>query len=489
MSFDCGIALGSIAALNRRAGNLSRARIPPAVYARLALLLLFLPAATLAAPPSGTSRPNIIYVMVDDMGYADIGPYGQKLIATSSLDRMAAEGMRFTAAYVGGSVCAPSRSVLMTGKHLGHTRVRGNSGAAGGVLDHNKSRRVPLEPEDVTVAEVLKARGYVTGMTGKWGLGEPGSTGEPNRKGFDEWFGFLNQNHAHTHYPDYLWRNQQKVAIEPNQNKQRRQHSHELFTNFAFDFIRRRTAAAAPFFLYLAYTLPHQEMAVPSLGAYADKPWKEEEKIHAAMIDLIDRDMGRLFALLKELRIDENTVVFFCSDNGAPRRYDGHFDSNRGLRGTKGDLYEGGLRTPMIVRWPGRIRGGAQSDRPIYFADIMPTLAELAGAATPPDIDGVSVVPAILGRNVAGAAEPERMLYWEQYSGGFQQAARWGRWKGIRAEGKPFELYDLTADPAEARNVAAANAEVVSRISTFMDSAHVPSPNWPRRSAATAKRK
>lgn len=271
--------------------------------------------------------------MVDDMGYRDIGPYGQQLIATPNLDRMAREGLRFTQAYVGASVCAPSRSVLMTGQRLGHTRVRGNAGMSGGVLDHNQARRVVLEPEDVTVAQVLKARGYVTGMTGKWGLGEPGSTGEPNYKGFDEWFGFLNQNHAHTHYPDYLWRNQQKVTIEANVAGKRGQHTHELFTNFAFDFIKRRSGG--PFFLYLPYTLPHQEMAVPSLGAYADRPWSEEEKIHAAMISLIDRDMGRLFDLLKELKIDDQTVVFFTSDNGGARRYDGRFDSNAPLRGPK----------------------------------------------------------------------------------------------------------------------------------------------------------
>ena len=437
----------------------------------LFLLVLLGPALASAAE---SSRPNIIYVMVDDMGYADIGPYGQKLIRTPHLDTMAAEGIRFTAAYVGGSVCAPSRSVLMTGKHLGHTRVRGNSGLSGGVLDHNQARRVPLEPEDITVAQVLKSRGYVTGMTGKWGLGEPGSTGEPNWKGFDEWFGFLNQNHAHTHYPDYLWRNQTRVTIEANVDRQRKQHTHELFTNFAFEFIRRWQAQ--PFFLYLAYTLPHQEMAVPSLGVYADKPWTDNEKVHAAMIDLIDRDMGRLFALLAELRIDEKTIVFFCSDNGAERRHEGRFDSNRGLRGRKGDVYEGGLRTPMLVRWPGKVPAGRTSDLPWMFMDVLPTLAELGGAATPPDIDGISVLPAILGRTQA----PDRMLYWEQYSGGFQQAVRWGRWKGIRPQGKPFELYDLDADPGEARNVADAQPDVVHRIGAYMDGAHVPSANWPR---------
>ncbi len=430
-------------------------------------------------PQRSASLPNIIYVMVDDMGYADIGPYGQKVIKTPNLDRMAQEGMRFTDVYTGASVCAPSRSVLMTGKHLGHTRVRGNAGMTGGVLDHNKARRVPLEPEDITVAEVLKARGYITGMTGKWGLGEPGSTGEPNLKGFDEWFGFLNQNHAHTHYPDYLWHNQQKVPIEANLDGKRRQHTHELFTDFAFDFIRRRSQQ--PFFLYLAYTLPHAEMAVPGPGPYADQPWTQEEKIHAAMIDWIDRDTGRLLQLLDDLGIAKNTVVFFCSDNGGARRYDGRFDSNAPFRGAKGQSYEGGLRTPMLVRWPGKTPAGATSNLPWNFADVLPTLAAIAGASTPPDVDGMSVLPSILGKNQV----LDRKLYWEQYSGGFQQAVRWEKWKGIRSDGTPakFELYDLSQDIGETRDVSAANGTVVREIEAFMERAHAPSPNWSRKSA------
>lgn len=452
----------------------------------LLLLALLASAASAAAPDR---PPNIIFVMVDDMGHADIGAYGQTVIRTPHLDRMAREGMRFTQAYAGGSVCAPSRSVLMTGQHLGHTRVRGNAGMAGGIPDHNGARRVPLEPEDVTVAQVLKARGYVTGMTGKWGLGEPGSTGEPNRKGFDEWFGFLNQNHAHTHYPDYLWRNQQKVTLEANVDKKRGQHTHELFTQFALDFVRRWSAQ--PFFLYVPYTLPHQELAVPDLGPYANEPWAENEKIYAAMIDLIDRDMGRLFGLLKEQAIDERTIVFFCSDNGGVTRHDGRFDSNRGLRGKKGDIYEGGLRTPMLVRWPGRVPAGASSALPWTFADVLPTVAEIAGAALPPKVDGLSVLPALLGR----PQNPDRMLYWEQYGAEFLQAGRWGNWKGIRRNASPagFELYDLSADPAETRNVASANSAVVERISAQMDSAHVPSPNWsrqpPRADRPAAKKK
>jgi len=452
----------------------------------VSLLLALTAALSFAAQlPPGSPLPNLIYVMVDDMGYADIGPYGQKVIKTPNLDQMAREGIRFTDVYTGASVCAPSRSVLMTGQHLGHTRVRGNAATTGGVLDQNQARRVPLEPEDITIAQVLKSRGYITGMTGKWGLGEPGTTGEPNVKGFDEWFGFLNQNHAHTHYPDYLWRNQQKVTIDANVAGKRGQHSHELFTNFAFDFIRRRSQQ--PFFLYLAYTLPHQEFAVPDLGPYANMPWTKEEQIYAAMLHVIDRDMGRLFGLLKELGIDDNSVVFFCSDNGGSRRNEGRFDSNAPFRGAKGDVFEGGLRTPMLVRWPGKIPAGATSSLPWTFADVLPTLADLAGAAVPPQVDGVSVLPSILGK----PQSLDRKLYWEQYSGGFQQAVRWGKWKGIRRQGTvaSVDLYDLSQDIAETRNVATANPAVVREMEAFMASAHVPSPNWSRQTAQKTKAK
>jgi arylsulfatase A-like enzyme len=444
--------------------------------------LLALSAGSFAAPAVRPPLPNIVFVMVDDMGHADIGPYGQRLISTPHLDRMAAEGIRFTAAYAGATVCAPARSVLMTGQHLGHTRVRDNKAIAGGALDQNQDRRVTLEAEDITVAEVLKGRGYMTGMTGKWGLAEPGTAGEPNLKGFDAWFGFLNQNHAHTHYPDYLWRDQQKVTVDANRDGRRQQHSHDLFTGFALDFIRRHTRQ--PFFLYVPYTLPHAEMAVPSTGSYEHKAWTEEERIHAAMIGMIDRDMGRIFGLLEELALDENTVVFFCSDNGGARRYDGRFDSNRGLRGKKGDLYEGGLRVPMLVRWPGKIPPGITSDLPWTFADVLPTLADIAGAAGPVKIDGMSVLPSLLGK----PQDLERMLYWERHAGGFQQAVRLGAWKGVRRDGEPFELYNLDRDPGETRNVAEVNAAVVRRIEKLMQDAHVPSPNWPRQNAVVSRK-
>jgi len=423
-------------------------------------------------------QPNIIYIMADDLGYADLGCYGQKEIQTPNLDRLAAGGMRFTQCYAGSTVCAPSRSVLMTGQHTGHTRVRGNFGKVGGtlVLDNGgPQRRVPLEAEDVTVAEVLKQAGYVTGITGKWGLGEPATTGLPNRQGFDEWFGYLNQRRAHTYYPPYLWRNEEKVTLQGNQNGRRKEYSHDMFTDFALDFVTRHRSR--PFFLYLAYTVPHARYEIPSTEPYTGKPWPDDAKVHAAMITRMDRDIGRLMALLKELDIDRRTIVFFCSDNGAAKRWEGVFDSCGPLRGHKGDLYEGGLRTPMIARWPGRVPAGKTSEAVWYFADVLPTLAELAGARPPDGIDGISVVPTLLGKKQATA---DRYLYWEFPGGTLRQAVRWRHFKALRsAPDKPLELYNLAQDIAEQQNVAAEHPEVVARIERYLATARTDSPNWP----------
>ncbi len=374
---------------------------------------------SIAKPTAGPwgKRPNIIFIMADDLGYGDLGCYGQKVIKTANIDRLAAEGTRFTQCYAGSTVCAPSRSVLMTGLHTGHTRIRGNFGHAGGV---GPQRRVPLRTEDVTVAEVLKKAGYVTGITGKWGLGEPGTTGVPNRKGFDQWLGYLNQRNAHSYYPPYLWRNEEKMMLEGNKEGQQKQYTHDLFTEFALDFVRSHKNE--PFFLYLPYTIPHSKYQIPSTEPYSDKPWSQDAKVHAAMVTRMDGDIGRIMSLLKELGIDERTVVFFCSDNGAAKRWDGVFDSSGPLRGSKRDMYEGGIRTPMIVRWPSKIAGGKVSDAVWYFADVLPTLAELAGVMSSKDIDGVSVLATLLGKK---KISDDRFLYWEFYERGFQQALRW----------------------------------------------------------------
>ncbi|MBT5815586.1 MAG: sulfatase-like hydrolase/transferase, partial [Opitutales bacterium] len=290
------------------------------------------------APDS--AKPNIIFIMADDMGYGDLGSYGQTVIQTPYLDKMAKEGLRFTNCYAGSTVCAPSRSVLMTGLHTGHTTVRGNFGKYGVVGLAGGNGRVPLNETDITVAEVLKDAGYTTGITGKWGLGEPNTSGHPNDQGFDEWFGYLNQRRAHSYYPDYIWKDQTKFDLPENRNDQKETYTHDLFTEFALDFIKRHERD--PFFLYLPYTVPHSRYEIPDTAPYSKQPWSDDEKVHAAMITRLDRDIGAILKLLKDLKIDENTIVFFCSDNGAAERWEGRFDSSGVLQGRKRDMYEGG---------------------------------------------------------------------------------------------------------------------------------------------------
>ena len=430
----------------------------------------------LAGNGNPAKKPNIIFIMADDLGYGDLGCYGQKEILTPNIDKLAVEGMRFTDCYTGSTVCAPSRSVLMTGQHTGHTRVRNNMAKVGGTLvedNGSPERRVPLEAEDVTVAEVLKQAGYATGITGKWGLAEPNTDGVPNRQGFDEWLGYLNQRRAHTYYPPYLWRNEEKMMLETNADGRRGQYSHDMFTEFALDFVRRHKAA--PFFLYLPYTIPHAKYEIPSTEPYTDRPWPADAKVHAAMITQMDADVGRIMTLLKKLAIDEKTLVFFCSDNGAAKRWDGIFDSSGPLRGHKTDLYEGGIRTPMIVRWPGKVPAGKTSDAPWYFADVMPTMADIAGATRPSNIDGISILPTLLGRR---QRTDNRFLYWEFPAGKFQQAVRWRNYKAIRtAPDKPLELYDLSHDIAEKNDIAEENPDVIARIETYLKTARTESPN------------
>jgi len=430
------------------------------------------------AAPQGsksvTRKPNIIFILADDLGYGNLGCYGQELIKTPSLDRMAAEGVRFTDHYAGSTVCAPARCALMTGLHTGHALVRGNA-------------RIPLRPEDVTVAEVLKHAGYATAIFGKWGLGEPDTTGIPNKHGFDEWFGYLNQGHAHNYYPDYLWRNEERQEIPENADGKKGAYSHDLFTDESLDFIKRNQDR--PFFLYLAYTIPHANnelsreigngMEVPSDEPYANEPWPQVEKDFAAMVTRMDTDVGRIVSLLREQGIDDDTVIFFTSDNG-PHREGGHnpefFRDSGPLRGIKRDLYEGGIRVPMIVRWPGKIQPGTVSDQPWAFWDFLPTAAEMAGAQAPPGIDGISVLPALLGQ----PQQDPQYLYWEFYERGFDQAIRMGDWKAVRRF--PYggiELYNLRDDLTEERNIADGHPQVVSKIAEIMEQAHTDSPDFP----------
>ncbi len=471
-----------------------------AVVRLLAGLCLLLASNTAAAP----RPPNLIFILADDLGYGDLGCYGQKVIQTPRLDRMAREGMRFRQFYAGATVCAPSRSVLMTGQHLGHTHVRGNAGG-------NRSIQA-LREVDVTVAEVLKTAGYQTSLCGKWGLGEdlPGSrSGLPLNQGFDYFYGYLNQRHAHNYYPEFLWRNQRKVplrntVVEVQSGSggfaggyatKRVDYSHDLIVQEALDFVERNQDK--PFFLYLALTIPHANnertqatghgQEVPDYGIYRDRPWSDQDKGQAAMISRMDRDAGRLLDKLGELGIDQGTVVMFSSDNG---HHDegGHnpetFDPNGPLRGMKRDLYEGGIRVPMIVRWPGKTPAGSVTDHIGYFGDLMATAADLAGVKSPKNLDSISLVPTITG-------QPERQrqhdyLYWEFYERGGKQALRQGRWKAIRMPiftGR-IQLYDLSSDLGEADDISAEHPRVVEALQLLMDAAHTPNPNWKPRGEA-----
>ena len=421
-------------------------------------------------------KPNIVFILADDLGYGDLGCYGQKRLATPNLDRLAAEGTRFTQAYAGSTVCAPSRCALMTGRHIGHARVRGNH-----------SPEIGLESGETTVAKVLRQAGYRTGIFGKWGLGGPDTAGQPNDQGFEEWFGYLSQLHAHDYYPTHLWQNREEFFLPGNMGGKREQYAHDLFTPRALSFVERHRGE--PFFLYLAYTVPHANnelgrstgngMEVPDFGPYARENWPAVEKGFAGMVHRLDMDVGRVLARLKELGLEENTLVFFASDNG-PHREGGHdpdfFGSRGPLRGIKRDLYEGGIRVPMLARWPGRVPAGRVSDQAWAFWDFLPTVAEVAGMTPPSGLDGISMLPAILGRSQRN----HEYFYWEFHEGGFKQAVRMGDWKGVRLKVHgPLELYNLQDDPGEQRDVASRQPEVVARIEAILRNARTESKEFP----------
>jgi arylsulfatase A-like enzyme len=425
-------------------------------------------------------KPNIIFIMADDLGYADLGCYGQKIIQTPNIDKLAKEGMRFTQTYSGSSVCAPARSVLMTGMHTGHTRVRGNFGLGGVKGLAGIEGRVPIMAEDVTVAEVLKSVGYRTGMIGKWGLGEPNTEGEPNIQGFDEFYGFLNQRRAHSYYPDYVWKNREKVMLTGNSDRNGTDYTHDIFANEAIEFIDRNQND--PFFLYLPLCIPHSNYELPDLGIYKDKQWDADAKAYAAMISLMDVTVGRIMQKLKESGIDENTIVFFTSDNGAAESSQiwKVFESNAPLRGVKRDPYEGGIRVPMIVRYPTEIAQGEINDLPWYFADVLPTLAELTGVSVPEGIDGTSVLATLKG----GKQDlSNREMYWEFYEKDGWRAVRFGDWKAIqrdmhKKEHQPIEIYNIKNDISEINNLAAKYPELVEKAKHIFEESHIPSEHY-----------
>ncbi len=432
----------------------------------IVLVAILLPqhAARADSSPAPASRPNIIFILADDLGYGDVGCFGQKRIKTPSMDKMAVEGMKFTSCYAGSTVCAPSRCTLMTGLHTGHCRIRGNA------------NNTFLHTTDTTVAEILKKAGYRNSLIGKWGLGEEGSDGLPNKKGFDESFGYLNQTHAHDYYTDYLIKDGKRVTIEGNLNNGRKVYSHDLFATAALEFLDKNQHG--PFFLYLAFTIPHMKMEVPSDEPYAKENWPQSQKNKAAMITHMDKDIGRVFDKLKELHLDENTIVFFSSDNGP--HHEGvdptFFNASGPFRGIKRDLYEGGIREPTIVRWPGKIKAGTESDFAWAFWDFLPTACDLIHVKAPEKLDGFSIVPTLFGQS----QPPHEFMYWEFHEGGSKQAVRMGQWKALRlVPGQPLELYDLKTDPGEKHNVAAEHPDEIAKIETYLKTARTESKQWP----------
>lgn len=455
------------------------------------LCLLFMAVAALAEPHSASGlaaespgqKPNIVLILADDLGYGALGCYGQKKVATPRLDRMAAEGLRCTDGYSGCTFCAPSRSVLMTGRNGGHTRVRRNSDAEF------------LLPGDVTVATLLKKAGYATGMFGKWGLGDIQTTGAPDRHGFDRFFGYLDQTHAHFFYPDFLWDNRQKKMYPENAAGARKTYSHDELEREALAFIRRSVGMKSPFFAYLPITIPHAELLVPEdsmakyRGKFTEKPYigdhyacqPEPHAAYAGMIDRMDTMVGRVLDLLEELKIAENTLVIFTSDNGPSPAggSDTPFFSNAGpFRGQKFDMWEGGIRVPLIFRWPGRIKPGRVSDAVVAFEDFLPTFCALGGANFPGKTDGVSLVSLLDGQEFV----PAPYRYWEcegKQPGQLRQAMRQGNLKLVIDDpAKPALLFDLTKDPGETTDLSASQPMVYEAMLARMKAAHEP-PSWP----------
>jgi arylsulfatase len=450
----------------------------------LAILLTYVTIPALAAQ----RPPNIVFILADDLGYGEVGCYGQKLIQTPQIDRLAAEGMKFTRCYAGANVCAPSRCALITGKHTGHTPIRANGAGQ------------YLYPEDVTIAEVLKLARYQTGYFGKYGLGNEGTPGHPNRQGIDEFFGFLDHVHAHFFYPYFLWKNETRYALPGNEGRRRAQYSQDEIVRQAIDFLRS-DHHGRPFFLFLAPTTPHVELVVPedSMRPYRGRFGKETPlpdprkgyigadepyATFAGMVSRLDDHVGQVLAVLKERGLDDETVVFFTSDNGPQgdqwKRVADVFDGNGPLRGYKGQYYEGGIREPMLVRWPGHIRPGAVSEHVCAFWDVLPTLADLAGIAPPDGGDGISFAPALLGQ---GTQKEHESLYWEITPGGqapTQQAVLLGDWKAVKpARARPWELYNLRSDPGETQDVAAAHPDVLAKIEAVASAAHTEPCKYP----------
>jgi arylsulfatase A len=439
-------------------------------------------------------KPNIVFILADDLGYGDLSCYGQKKFSTPNIDRLAREGVLFTQNYSGCTVSAPSRSSLMTGLHTGHTPIRGNK-------EVQPEGQLPLPKDSYTIAELLKTKGYVTGAFGKWGLGSPGSEGDPNFQGFDEFFGYNCQKLAHNYYPYHLWHNQEKVTLTENEETKKGSYGPDLIHKAALKFIDANKNK--PFFLYYASIIPHAELFAPESymkmfrgkfspeksfvgfdtgpqfrqGGYGSQP--ESHAAFAAMISLLDDQVGELMVKLKELNLDKNTLIMFTSDNGPHKEGGGdptYFNSNGGLRGFKRDMYEGGIRVPLLAWWPGHFKSGIQTDHITAFWDVMPTIADIAGIKTPSVTDGISFLPTLLGTE----QKQHDYLYWEFYELGGKIAVRMGNWKAIinnfdRVPKGSTELYDLASDRDETNDVASKNPEIIKKIEAIMKSSHTPS--------------
>jgi arylsulfatase A-like enzyme len=443
------------------------------------------------AQEAGTP-PNIVLIVADDLGYGDLSCYGQSTLKTPNIDRLAAEGMRFTDFYAGSTVCAPSRCVLMTGLHTGHCYIRGNS-------------KQNLRGGDVTIAEMLKRAGYSCGGYGKWGLGHENSGGLPTLQGFDDFYGYFDQTHAHNYFPTFLMRGAKREPLDnvvPNEGPEgsgvateRKQYSHDLIFDQAVAFLER--SREKPFFLYMPVTIPHANneagragMEISDVGRFAKEDWPDSEKGFAAMMQRLDSDVGTLLDMLEALNLTGNTFVFFTSDNG-PHKEGGHdpefFDSNGPLKGTKRDLTEGGIRVPFLARCPGRIAAGSVSHQPAYLGDLFATFCDLAGAKTFPGLDSVSIAPTLLGRPKDQGQHA--YLYWEFHERGFSQAVRHGEWKAIRSGGEKgrVELYNLVDDAGEMTDISKTETKMARQMAAFMDEAHVPSLEWPDKKTAEQK--
>lgn len=456
------------------------------------MLLSVLIALSCTSPQDEIVKPNIIYIMADDLGYNEIGCYGQDSIQTPQIDKMAGEGMKFSQHYAGAPVCAPARSVLMTGLHIGHTPSRGN-------MEVDPYGQFPLPDETITVAELLKDAGYKTAMYGKWGLGVERTSGDPNLQGFDDFYGYYCQVHAHNSFPEYLYHNGEKVMLSNKVTYLPKEHwtrglgsyatekidySNDDFFELALEFIKNNRDN--PFFLYIPVTMPHdngeapegERYESPTLQPYEDMDWSFEKKSRAAVITRMDNYVGLILDAVKETNLQENTLVIFTSDNGCDRTE--FFDGSGALRGRKRDVYEGGIRVPFIAWWPGKIDAGSQTDHISAFWDFLPTACDIAGIDMVIQTDGISYLPTLLGEYQT----THDYMYWEFHEQGKKQAVRKGNWKAVRLDvfenpDSPLELYDLNTDVGEQKNVANQYPDVVKEMIEIMEEAHKPDPNWP----------